>query len=73
MVGEVIDAFIKDHVSSKLTAKTRVHYQGLLVKVRSAYGNLKAASLTRAHVAALHQSLVGTPYSANRTLAAVSY
>jgi integrase len=71
-VGELTDAFLKDHVGSKLKAKTRVHYEGLLAKVRSAYGNLKAASLTRAHAAALHKSMANTPYSANRILAAVS-
>jgi integrase len=71
-VGELTNAFLKDHVSSKLKPKTRVHYEGLLAKVQAAYGNLKAASLTRAHVAALHQSMADTPYFANHMLAAVS-
>jgi integrase len=71
-VGELFDEFLKDHVSSKLKAKTRAHYEGLLAIVRAAHGNFKAESLTRAQVAALHRSMADTPYFANRMLAAVS-
>jgi integrase len=71
-VGELAEAFLKDHAGSKLKAKTRAHYEGLIAKVRAAYGALKAESMTRAHVAALHHGMAATPYFANRMLAAVS-
>jgi integrase len=71
-VGELAEAFLKDHAGSKLKAKTRAHYEGLIAKVRAAYGTLKAESMTRAHVAALHHGMAATPYFANRMLAAVS-
>jgi integrase len=71
-VAGLIDAFLRDHAGSKLKAKTRIHYDGLLAKVRDAHGNLKAATLTRGHVASLHHAMAGTPYFANRMLAAVS-
>jgi integrase len=44
----------------------------LLAKLSAANGNHKASTLTRARVAALHQSLAATPYFANRFLAATS-
>jgi integrase len=72
MVGGLIDSFLKDHAGSKLKAKTRAHYEGLLSKVRTNYGTLKAETLTRAHVASLHRNMEGAPYSANRMLAAIS-
>src|SRR5262249_8515069 len=71
-VAGSIDAFLRDHASSKLKAKTRIHYEGLLAKLRDAHGGLKAETLTRGHVAALHHGMAATPYFANRMLAAVS-
>ena len=71
-VGQIIDAFLRDLVSVKLKSSTRVHYEEKLTKVRSSYGALKAVSLTRTQVSALHQSMASTPYSANRMLSAIS-
>jgi integrase len=71
-VGELADAFLKDHAGPKLKAKTLAHYEGVLAKVRAAYGELKAAALTRAHVSSLHREMGATPYFANRMLAAIS-
>jgi integrase len=71
-VAGLIDAFLRDHAGSKLKAKTRAHYEGLLAKLRDAHGNLKAATLTRGHVASLRHAMAATPYFANRMLAAVS-
>jgi integrase len=71
-VGELAEEFLKNHAGPKLKAKTLAHYEGLMAKVRATYGTLKATSLTRAHVAALHHGMAATPYFANRMLAAVS-
>jgi hypothetical protein len=71
-VGGLIDAFLTDHAGTKLKAKTADHYAGLLAKLVSAHGNMKAEALTRANVAVLHLSMAGTPFTANRFLAAVS-
>ena len=71
-VGGLITAFLEGHAGTKLKPKTRAHYEGLLAKLGVAYGSQKASMLTRAQVAALHQSAKSTPYFANRFLAAVS-
>jgi integrase len=71
-IGGIVDSFLKDHVGSKLKAKTHVHYAGLLARLVSAHGKMKAEVLTRSNVAILHQSMEDTPYFANRFLAAVS-
>jgi integrase len=71
-VSAMIDAFMRDHAFPKLRPMTRAHYEASLAKVRAAYGTLKGASLTRAHVAELHRSMSATPYSANRVLATMS-
>jgi integrase len=70
-VSAIIDAFLRDH-AFRLKPMTRSRYEASLAKVRAAYGNLKAASLTRGHVSSLHQSMSQTPYAANRVLATVS-
>jgi integrase len=44
----------------------------LRAKLSAAYGSCKAASLSRANIAALHQNMAGTPYFANRFLAVAS-
>jgi integrase len=71
-VGQLIDVFLKDHVAMKLKVQTNIHYFASLAVVSSVYSTIKAVSLTRTHVAALHQSMANTPYSANRMLAALS-
>ncbi|MGH6801356.1 MAG: integrase arm-type DNA-binding domain-containing protein [Methylocella sp.] len=53
-VGGLIEAFLKEHAGSKLKRKTGTHYAGLLAKLSAAHGSHKAASLTRANIAALH-------------------
>jgi integrase len=70
-VAGLIGAFLEDH-GAKLKAKTRAHYSGALTRLGAAHGNLKAEALTRAQVAAVHAAMSGTPYQANRMLAAVS-
>jgi integrase len=57
---------------AKLKAKTRAHYRGALAELVAAHGNIKAETLTRAQVAAVHAAMAETPYQANRMLAAVS-
>jgi integrase len=71
-VGGLIDAFLEGHASTKLKAKTAAHYRIALERLRAVHGSLKANALTRAQVAALHMSQAGTPFAANRALAAVS-
>ena len=70
-VGQLIDVFLKDHVAMKLKVQTNIHYFASLAVVSSAYRTIKAVSLKRTHVAALHRSMANTPYSANRMLAAL--
>jgi len=72
MVGELIDAFLEGHASSKLKAKTAKHYRVALERLRAAHGSLKAHALTRSHLAALHISQADTPFAANRSLATIS-
>jgi integrase len=71
-VGELIDAFVKDHVDSKLKAKTAKSYAAGLERLRTAYGSLKAERLARAHVASMHTAFVASPFAANRFLAVIS-
>jgi integrase len=70
-VGELIDAFIKDHVS-KLKPKTAEEHGGALARLRAAHGGIKAAALTRSHIASMHTAASATPFAANRFLAVVS-
>jgi integrase len=71
-ISGLVDAFLEGHAGSKLKAKTADHYTGLLTRLVSAHGNMKAEALTRANVAVLHRSMADTPFAANRFLAAVS-
>ena len=70
-VADLIDAFLEDHVA-RLKPKTREGYSAALTKLRKAHGGIKAASLTREHVAALHRGMCDIPYQANWMLAAIS-
>jgi integrase len=71
-VADMLDAFLSDHASKKLKPKTYESYVVALAKVRAAYGNVKAESLTRAQVATLHRSMSVAPYHANKMLAVLS-
>jgi integrase len=70
-VATLIDAFAAGHVS-KLKHNSRKSCAVALGRLRAAYGGLKAAAVTRAHVASLHAGMASTPYAANRLLATVS-
>ena len=67
-VAGLTRAFAEGHIA-KLKPKSRESYEGVLAKIRAAYGLLKAEALTRAQVAALHSAMSDTPYAANRMLA----
>jgi integrase len=71
-VGELIDLFLDEHVGTKLKTKTRLDYAIVLGKARVAYGGIKAEALRAQAVAALHRSMAGTPFQANKVLDAVS-
>jgi integrase len=71
-VSHLIDVFNSEYIYKKCKPGTAVGYEIALDRLRQAYGSLKAAVLTRAQIAALHTSLAGTPYAANRFLAVVS-
>ena len=70
-IADLIDAFLAGYVA-KLKAKSRSAYAESLNKLRAAHGAVKAESLARYQVAALHRSMVKAPYAANRMLAVIS-
>ena len=70
-VDDLIHAFLERHVSG-LKPKTKEGYSAALAKLRKMHGGLKAISLTREQVAALHRAMKTTPYLGNWFLAAVS-
>src|SRR5271166_4309219 len=71
-VGGLIDAFTAEHVETKCKGGTAEAHKAALKKLRSAFGGLKAESLTRSQLAALHTKMRSQPYAANRFLAVVS-
>jgi len=68
-VGQLIDFFDAQYVGPMLKPGTAVGYRIALEELRCAHGALKAAALTRSHVATLHFRMVDRPYAANRALA----
>ena len=68
-VGELIDLFDAQYVEPMLKPGTAVSHRVGLKELRRAYGTLKAAALTRAHVATLHLRMADRPYAANRAAA----
>lgn len=71
-VAELVDAFLRDHVSAKRKATTKAHYEDVLNRlVVPKIGKMKAKDVTRADVARLHLANKGTPFQANRILAIV--
>ena len=71
-VAGLVDAFIAEHVETKCKEGTAEAHRVALEKLRIAYGRLKAESLTRPQLAALHAKMRSQPYAANRFLAVVS-
>jgi integrase len=68
-VSELIDAFEREHVHSKLKQKTSGSYASGLKLLRGAHGSQKAATISRAQIATLHAKAGTTPIAANRALA----
>jgi integrase len=71
-ISGLINAFIAEHVETKCKEGTAEAHRVALEKLRAAYGNLKAESLTRPQLAVLHARMRAYPYAANRFLAVVS-
>ena len=71
-VGGLIDTFIAEHVETKCKEGTAEAHRVALEKLRVAYGGLKAESLTRPQLVALHAKMRSHPYAANRFLSVVS-
>ena len=69
---EVVDLFLREHVSAKRKSSTAVGYTSLLAAYAvPTLGNRKADAVTRAEIADLHDQLKDKPYQANRLLAVV--
>ena len=60
-VGQLIDAFIAEHVEPKCKAGTAEAHKVALARLRAPHGRIKAESLTRAQVATLHAALRASP------------
>lgn len=72
-VGELIDEYIDNHVSHKLTPNTAEQYRSILDRfVRPDLGARKAIDVTRSDIAALHRKMKPIPYQANKMLAVVA-
>jgi integrase len=70
-ISGLADRFIAE-VERKRKPGTAIFYRHLLNKIiRPQLGAIKADKLTRAQVARLHGSLMGTPFQANRVLAVI--
>lgn len=71
-VGELIEAFLAEHVAVKRKPLTFEGYKrALTTYVETEFGALAADKLTRAAVAKLHLKLARTPAAANYTIAVV--
>jgi integrase len=68
-VASLCEAFDAEHLQKKVKASTAEAHAIALGRLKSAHGNLKAESLSRAHIAAMHVKMHDTPYAANRALA----
>ena len=71
-VSSLIDDFMCQHVEAKRKPGTVIAHRAALDRLRKAHGSLKATSLTRSQVAAIHNRMSPAPYAANRFLAVVS-
>jgi integrase len=69
-LGEVIDAFLRDHVEAKRKASTATWMRDALERiVKPALGAMKPDKVTRQDASRLHSSMSDRPVQANRTLA----
>jgi hypothetical protein len=68
-ISELIDVFDAQYVATMLKPGTAVGHRTALEELRDAHGAMKAAALTRAHVATLHMRMADRPYAANRAAA----
>ena len=68
-VGELLDIFDTQYIEPMLKRGTAISHRIAIGELRRTHGALKAAALTRAHVAALHVRMVDRPYAANRAAA----
>jgi len=71
-VGGLVDAFIAEHVAKKCKPRTAEAHEIALLRLRAAYGGMKAEALTRAQIATLHSKFKDSPFAANRFLAVIS-
>lgn len=71
-LGDVIEAFLAEHVEAKRKASTAAWYRGGLERiVKPGLGGMNPGKVTRQDVARLHSSLRETPIQANRVLAMI--
>jgi integrase len=69
-LGEVVEAFLREHVEAKRKASTAVWMRDVLERiVEPALGSVKADRVTRQDATRLHSSMSDRPVQANRTLA----
>ena len=73
LLKEVIEKYFAEHVVPKRKAGTRLMYRVLIDKhITPKLGKLKVADVEYRHVAKLHHEMAGTPYQANRMVAALN-
>lgn len=71
-VRSLADRFLDQHVEAKRKPTTAAFYRDIVERfVKPELGTIKIDKLTRADVAGLHHRLKGTPFQANRVLAAI--
>jgi integrase len=63
---------VAEHVAKKCKPRTAEAHKIALLRLRAAYGGMKAEALTRAQIATLHSKFKDSPFAANRFLAVVS-
>lgn len=66
---EMLNLFDEQYLRTMVKQKTAVNNRIGLAELRRAYGGMKAETLGRAHIAALHTKMADRPYAANRALA----
>jgi integrase len=67
---EIVELFLKEHVTAKRKRSTAQGYESLLATyAMPTFQSRKAEAVTRADVGRLHSQLVDKPYQANRLLA----
>ena len=71
-VGGLVDAFIAEHVANKCKPRTAEAHKIAVLRLRAAYGGMRAEALTRAQIATLHSKFKDSPFAANRFLAVIS-